>query len=237
MLSFELPPPPLFRDAFERTIIPQVTLFSLLRKFDGTTLTVRMLLSGPVAVATYCLLTCGGRAGDLVASAGRAVQRRYRGEKEVRNTPTSAILDPPLQEICQDFASARKESDDCEFPGPRIGHVSLFVVHFSSSEVSFLMPVDAHGVRTKTPSVASCPDVSGATERQLYNLVASISHQTLSEVQRQLHGKEGKYVVYALHRPTSTWYEMDDLDVREKLPQDVASSEAYVQIYERQQSQ
>ena len=36
-LSVDLPPPPLFRDQFKESIIPQVPLFQILTKFDGQT--------------------------------------------------------------------------------------------------------------------------------------------------------------------------------------------------------
>ncbi|CCO30960.1 putative mRNA-splicing protein ubp10 AltName: Full=Probable inactive ubiquitin-specific-processing protease 10 [Rhizoctonia solani AG-1 IB] len=37
LLALDLPPPPLFQDAVEKNIIPQVSLASLLAKYDGTT--------------------------------------------------------------------------------------------------------------------------------------------------------------------------------------------------------
>lgn len=36
-LSIELPPPPLFKGEAEKNIIPQVPLFTVLKKFDGQT--------------------------------------------------------------------------------------------------------------------------------------------------------------------------------------------------------
>jgi len=36
-LSVDLPPPPLFQDAVEKNIIPQVTIHSVLAKYDGIT--------------------------------------------------------------------------------------------------------------------------------------------------------------------------------------------------------
>ncbi|CAA6670153.1 unnamed protein product [Spirodela intermedia] len=39
MLGLDLPPPPLFKDAMEKNIIPQVPLFNILKKFDGETIT------------------------------------------------------------------------------------------------------------------------------------------------------------------------------------------------------
>jgi len=37
MLALDLPPPPLFQDAMEKNIIPQVPIADLLRKYDGAT--------------------------------------------------------------------------------------------------------------------------------------------------------------------------------------------------------
>ncbi|KAM3236342.1 hypothetical protein P3L10_016379 [Capsicum annuum] len=39
VLDLDLPPPPLFKDAMEKNIIPQVPLFDILKKFDGETVT------------------------------------------------------------------------------------------------------------------------------------------------------------------------------------------------------
>jgi U4/U6.U5 tri-snRNP-associated protein 2 len=40
-LALDLPPPPLFQDAVEKNIIPQVTLASVLAKYDGQTTKVK----------------------------------------------------------------------------------------------------------------------------------------------------------------------------------------------------
>jgi U4/U6.U5 tri-snRNP-associated protein 2 len=58
-----------------------------------------------------------------------------------------------------------------------------------------------------------------------YDLVASVSHE----------GKamEGSYKAHVHRRVEDTWYEVQDLSVVEVLPQMVALSEAYLQVYER----
>ena len=40
-LSVDLPPPPLFQDSVEKNIIPQVSLASVLAKYNGETAQVR----------------------------------------------------------------------------------------------------------------------------------------------------------------------------------------------------
>ncbi|KAG6911343.1 hypothetical protein DXG01_001014 [Tephrocybe rancida] len=44
-LAVDLPPPPLFQDAVEKNIIPQVSIHSVLAKYDGKTTQVRTLFS------------------------------------------------------------------------------------------------------------------------------------------------------------------------------------------------
>ncbi|XXG81923.1 hypothetical protein AAC387_Pa09g2453 [Persea americana] len=65
--------------------------------------------------------------------------------------------------------------------------------------------------------------------RSKYDLIANIVHD----------GKpgEGFYRVFVQRKSEELWYEMQDLHVAETLPQMVALSEAYMQIYEQQQQQ
>ncbi|KAI3676596.1 hypothetical protein L1987_86207 [Smallanthus sonchifolius] len=60
-----------------------------------------------------------------------------------------------------------------------------------------------------------------------YDLIANVVHD----------GKpgEGSYRVFVQRKSEELWYEMQDLHVAETLPQMVALSEAYMQIYEQQQ--
>jgi len=45
---------------------------------------------------------------------------------------------------------------------------------------------------------------------------------------------DGHYRVHILHAPSNEWYEIDDLRVSRVLPQLVALSESYIQVYQRQ---
>uniref|UniRef100_A0A2P2L0W7 Ubiquitin specific protease 39 and snrnp assembly factor n=1 Tax=Rhizophora mucronata TaxID=61149 RepID=A0A2P2L0W7_RHIMU len=65
--------------------------------------------------------------------------------------------------------------------------------------------------------------------RSKYDLVANIVHDGKP--------KEGSYRVFVQRKSEELWYEMQDLHVSETLPQMVALSEAYLQIYELQQQQ
>eukprot|EP01102_Stenamoeba_stenopodia_P000694 TRINITY_DN10643_c0_g1_i1.p1 TRINITY_DN10643_c0_g1~~TRINITY_DN10643_c0_g1_i1.p1 ORF type:complete len:500 (-),score=105.02 TRINITY_DN10643_c0_g1_i1:4-1503(-) len=61
-----------------------------------------------------------------------------------------------------------------------------------------------------------------------YDLLANIVHEG------QPGPGKGIYKVDALHKASDKWYEIQDLMVKETMPQLIALSEAYVQFYERQ---
>ncbi|XP_021294510.1 U4/U6.U5 tri-snRNP-associated protein 2 isoform X2 [Herrania umbratica] len=63
--------------------------------------------------------------------------------------------------------------------------------------------------------------------RTKYDLIANIVHDGKPD--------EGFYRVFVQRKSEELWYEMQDLHVSETLPQMVALSEAYMQIYEQQQ--
>ncbi|KAG1327301.1 U4/U6.U5 tri-snRNP-associated protein 2 [Cocos nucifera] len=127
MLGLDLPPPPLFKDAMEKNIIPQVPLFNILKKFDGETVT---------EVVRPCI-----------------ARMRYR----VTRLPKYLIL-----------------------------HMRRFTKN------NFFIE--------KNPTLG-----------------------------------EGSYRVFVQRKSEELWYEMQDLHVTETLPQMVALSEAYMQIYEQQE--
>ncbi|CAD5118010.1 DgyrCDS6750 [Dimorphilus gyrociliatus] len=69
------------------------------------------------------------------------------------------------------------------------------------------------------------PEVRAKHKVTSYNLIANIVHE----------GEPGSgiYKCYILHKGTGKWYEMQDLMVKEILPQMITLSESYVQIYEQ----
>ncbi|KAG5281228.1 hypothetical protein AALO_G00068840 [Alosa alosa] len=69
-----------------------------------------------------------------------------------------------------------------------------------------------------------------ATEKHTtYDLIANVVHD----------GKptEGSYRIHVLHHGTGKWYELQDLQVTDILPQMITLSEAYIQIWKRRQSE
>ncbi|XP_010913189.1 uncharacterized protein [Elaeis guineensis] len=168
MLGLDLPPPPLFKDAMEKNIIPQVPLFNILKKFDGETVT---------EVVRPCI-----------------ARMRYR----VTRLPKYLILH--MRRFTKNNFFIEKNPTLVNFPVKNL-------------ELKDYIPLPTPRENKKL--------------RSKYDLIANIVHD----------GKpgEGSYRVFVQRKSEELWYEMQDLHVTETLPQMVALSEAYMQIYEQQE--
>ncbi|TKW23053.1 hypothetical protein SEVIR_4G268600v4 [Setaria viridis] len=166
MLGLDLPPPPLFKDAMEKNIIPQVPLFNILKKFDGETVT------------------------EVVRPS--IARMRYR----VTRLPKYLILH--MRRFTKNNFFVEKNPTLVNFP---VKNLEL------KDYIPLPKPKENHKIRSK------------------YDLIANIVHD----------GKpgEGCYRVFVQRKSEEAWYEMQDLHVTETLPQMVALSEAYMQIYEQ----
>jgi U4/U6.U5 tri-snRNP-associated protein 2 len=69
------------------------------------------------------------------------------------------------------------------------------------------------------------PEAQRMNKNTTYDLIANIVHD----------GEPGKgtYRAHILHKGTGTWYELQDLHVAPIIPQLITLSEAYIQIWER----
>jgi len=166
MLGLDLPPPPLFKDAMEKNIIPQVPLFNILKKFDGETVT------------------------EVVRPS--IARMRYR----VTRLPKYLILH--MRRFTKNNFFVEKNPTLVNFP---VKNLEL------KDYIPLPKPKENDKLRSK------------------YDLIANIVHD----------GKpgEGCYRVFVQRKSEEAWYEMQDLHVTETLPQMVALSEAYMQIYEQ----
>ncbi|CAL9125664.1 unnamed protein product [Musa textilis] len=170
MLGLDLPPPPLFKDAMEKNIIPQVPLFNILKKFDGETVT---------EVVRPCIARMRYRVIRLPKYLILHMRRFTKNNFFIEKNPT--LVNFPVKNL--------ELKDYIPLPPPP--------------------PKEKKKLRSK------------------YDLIANIVHD----------GKpgEGCYRVFVQRKSEELWYEMQDLHVTETLPQMVALSEAYMQIYEQQE--
>jgi hypothetical protein len=111
-LAVDLPPPPLFQDAIEKNIIPQVSISSVLSKYDGKTTQVSgYQTSFECAVLKVFLLTGISRS---VAT--------------VQVSAATTIHHSPLQALYQEYLCRREESDHRHFSSSRLRFQRLYVI-------------------------------------------------------------------------------------------------------------
>ncbi|GAM18016.1 hypothetical protein SAMD00019534_011910, partial [Acytostelium subglobosum LB1] len=160
-LVLDLPPKAVFKDEQDKSIIPQVPLFTLLQKYDGRTEKVQP--NGEVKIYELRRLP-----RYLVMCVKRFHHNNFFKEKD----PT--IVNFPLKGLdLKDYLS---------------------------------------------------PEVLSTYRSTKYNLLSNIRHEG--------DPNGGSYSVYIYNKGQDKWFEMQDLSVKEVLPQLVAVSEAYILIYE-----
>ena len=70
-----------------------------------------------------------------------------------------------------------------------------------------------------------------------YDLLANITHESPADVGREGSYdplQEGSYKCHIQHKGTNQWYEVQDLHVKDTMPQLIGVSESYVLIFQRQ---
>jgi U4/U6.U5 tri-snRNP-associated protein 2 len=165
-LDLDLPPVPLFKDAFDNMQIPQVPLFHLLEKFNGIRL-------------------------NHVTKADDFGRRCYR----LSSLPKFLILS--IHRFHRNAFFSQKNHS---------------VVNFSEKPF---------------PLIDAIPIPDHITD-SMFSLIASVSHEGALN--------EGVYKVYINRLIENRWYEVQDLVVREVIPQIITLSEAYLQVYEKSHS-
>uniref|UniRef100_A0A8C9VJX3 ubiquitinyl hydrolase 1 n=1 Tax=Scleropages formosus TaxID=113540 RepID=A0A8C9VJX3_SCLFO len=167
-LTLDLPTAPLYKDEKEQLIIPQVPLFNILGKFNGST------------------------------------EKEYKTYKENFLKRFQLTKLPPYLIFC--IKRFTKNN---------------FFVEKNPTIVNFpITNVDLREYLTE--------EAQATVKKTTYDLVANVVHD----------GKpsEGSYRIHVLHHGTGKWYELQDLQVTDILPQMITLSEAYIQIWKRREA-
>ena len=161
VLALDLPPAPLYKDALEKNIIPQVPVADLLQRYNGSR-------------------------ADAAAKGGRRTMRLLR-------TPPYLVLH--VKRFTRNAFFGEKNPTIVTFPVKGLDVASIVT----------LPPTEALNAR--------------------YDLAANIVHEGPAG--------GGSYRAHVQRKSEGVWYDAADLAIAETLPQVVALSEAYVQVYER----
>ncbi|KAE9360678.1 U4/U6.U5 tri-snRNP-associated protein 2 [Phytophthora fragariae] len=219
MMALDLPSTPLFKDSQGGNIIPQIPLFTVLEKYNGSHVT-HVLQGSHRLKKTY-------RIDSLPAYLIFHVKRFTRNNFFIEKNPT--IVNFPVKNMeLRDYLKL-----DQSLPSE---------VELRNKSISELRDI----LRQHKQSTADCVEKADLVEKILrvtllstkYNLIANICHDspvtTGQEAARQTNPlTEGSYRVHVQNRATEQWYEIQDLHVQETMPQLIGVSESYLMIYER----
>ncbi|KAK9466514.1 hypothetical protein V1512DRAFT_263784 [Lipomyces arxii] len=161
-LSLDLPPAPLFQDDVGKNIIPQVSLQTVLSKYDGST--------------------------------------------------------------TQELAGDRKRYKIIEIPPYLIFHIKRITKTNLLDEIN-------HTVVTFQPNALDMsPYVEGATEPIIYDLVANVTHETITTPQGE---ERHAYRVQMKDKSRDEWLQIQDLYVESIRREILFLNESYIQVWER----
>lgn len=212
-ISLDLPAAPLFQDAKDRTMIPQIPLFELLSKFDGQTEAIQP----DGSIKRYSIVKLPRY---LMLHAKRFQHNNWFVEKN----PTLVTF--PLKNLDMRFFKAKRSRPSLE----KLGSFPVPALKKLIKKYRLTAPAQVVEKRELVEVLDRFYEGAGESkEVTKYDLIANLCHE----------GKPGKgaYKVHIHQRSCNTWYEMQDLHVwsTETMPQLVALSETYIQVYELHQ--
>jgi len=206
-ISLGLPAAPLFKDEADRSLIPQVPLFDLISKFDG--ITTETLADGSKKRFTISRLP-----RYLVYHFKRFRDNNWFMEKN----PT--LVNFPIKNL--DMKQYKTQPE----PPTQEEIMKIPVATLKSRLEKY--KVDIRGMERRELVAKLAEIYSEKKVATKYDLIGNICHDGKPE--------KGEYRAHIFHAPTQTWFELQDLHVwtTETMPQLVAFSETYIQIYELQ---
>ena len=141
-LGLDLPPAPLFRDSFEKNIIPQVPLFLLLKKYDGVTIS-ESIRQGHMTRSKYAVTKIPD---FLIVWAKRFTKNNFFREKNntivtfpVKNLELSDHIPLPVGSLNQANPGGSASKYDlvataCHRGKPESGSYHAILYHYADSE-------------------------------------------------------------------------------------------------------
>jgi len=205
-LSLALPSAPLFKDSMDRSLLPQIPLFDLLSKFDGVTEEE----SNEGVKRRYSITRLPP---FLIIHIKRFQENNWFVEKN----PT--LVNFPIKNLdVKPYTSLYDDLEDDKLSAMSVDNLKKLLKKCKISSATML---------EKSEMIRALIHFKNQSLASKYDLMANIYHEGKPD--------KGTYRVHIYQKSTDTWYEMQDLHVwsTETMPQLVALSEAYIQIYER----
>lgn len=232
-LTLDIPEKPLFRDDDGGLVIPQEPLVSVLKKFDGMNFSDALSQSGVAQRKRYRLLELPPY---LILHLARFKKNNYSREKN----PT--IVAFPVKNLDLSAYTFPKNGrpvlpTEKEVRAMNVKELKALLLKHERQDIANGIVEKAELVEATVNFVCrSLPDLLA----DKYDLVANITHESPADVGRE--GKhdplqEGSYKCHLQHKVSKQWYEIQDLHVKETMPQLIGVSESYVLIFERKSAQ
>lgn len=220
-LTLDLPPTPLFKDAEGSNVIPQISLYTVLEKFNGVTET--FTLRGSARQRTrYLIKNCPRY---LILTVARFTKNNFFIEKN----PT--IVNFPIKQLdlseFVDTATTFPSQSEID-----IMSISSLKTLLKNNSISF------KGCLEKSELIAKVQTELFEKARPVYDLLTNIVHDSSVNKGEEATTKNnpltgGSYRVHVQNQASETWYEIQDLIVQETMPQLISQSESFVLIYKR----
>ncbi|KAJ1676011.1 U4 U6.U5 tri-snRNP-associated protein [Spiromyces aspiralis] len=210
-LTLDLPPPPLFQDEKDN-IVPQVALVTLLKTYDGSTAVERLN-----EAKRYQLLRLPKY---VILHMRRFKKNNFNVEKNptIVNFP---IRDVPLGELVPE--------DELRKSGMKPARYNL-VVNISHQGQP---PLDASASDRERQSAAMAATAIATSSDA--NMSGATGGQPTKA--RTTTRTAGSYMIHVRHSGTDQWFQIQDLLIEPIMPQMIALSESYIQIWERNDGQ
>jgi U4/U6.U5 tri-snRNP-associated protein 2 len=241
-LTLDIPEKPLFKDEEGGLVIPQEPLVNILKKFDGMSFTdaISQSTKGPCK-RRYRLKSLPNH---LILCLGRFTKNKFTMEKN----PT--IVPFPVQNLDLTNYVFRDDDDQKskskgDSSAPPLPPTEMEIRNMSIQQLKALLRKYNRSdlfktVVEKSELIQVCCDFISKSLPDLlsdkYDLVANITHDIPAEVGREGQSnplEEGTYRCHVRDKASGTWYDLQDLHVKEIMPQLIGVSESYVLVFEK----
>ena len=246
-LTLDIPEKPLFKDDDGGLVIPQEPLVNVLRKFDGVS------FSDVLAMHQQRQQTTESNEDGTIVSMKRRyklktlpnylilhLSRFKRNGFFVEKNPTIVMFPVKnfdLSKYVFPEGGRKQVPSEAEVRGMSTKELKRLLVEYGRADL-------ANNAIEKNELLQHCIDFVSTSLPDLlsdkYDLVANITHDIPAEVGREgtKHNplEDGSYRCHVQHKATGQWYEMQDLEVTETMPQLIGVSESYLLIFERKGS-
>ncbi len=249
-LSLEIPPPPLFMEGEDELIIPQVPIFELLNKFNGTKWTETLKGDEHIRRKYHILKLPPYIIFHLIRISDKTSFRKERNPTIV----TFPLRNLDMRELCPSIKTTGTSSlTNCPNPSDidelTVVQLKAVVSNYGNFEQKLqLRGCDKTTLKRIVLDIATTT-VEKANQIGKYNLLANIcrdSNQTTlvpgisvgaateSTLSRVTIENSQSFKIHLQNKPTKQWYELEGLRVQEIEPGQVGVSEASILIYETQ---